>query len=272
MKFAAALIALSTVASAAFYPRTVGQDLCCAANVERAKAGLPLYKWAPSLDQIAQHHSEHMRGKGEINHEETPGTSTFDLAGRLRTVNYVFSTAGENIANGYESLDATQKAWVESKGHYANIMSKSFTVCGGGSANPGLYMTVDFASPMDEADEAKYYNLSCSGNKSNGANSVGSTPVPHTPQPAPSSAAPTKPAPTKPAPTKPAATKPAPTNPAATSAPSQSPVPSPPAPVTPAPTPMPAPAPGKCKRMPKGSIAAGKCKPCKKCASSPLRR
>ncbi|KAJ2497929.1 hypothetical protein GGH96_004732 [Coemansia sp. RSA 1972] len=265
MKFAAALVALSTVASAAFYPRTVGQDLCCAANVARAQAGLPLYKWAPSLDQIAQHHSQYMRGKDAIDHEETPGTTTFDLAGRLKTVNYVFSTAGENIANGYESLDATQTAWMNSPGHKANILSKSFTVCGGGSANPGLFMTVDFASPMDEADEAKYYNLSCSGNTSNGANSVGSTPVPHTPQPATSSAAPTKPTVTKPASSK---------VPVATSAPTQSPAPSPvvpaPTPVTPAPAP--APAPGKCKRMPKGSIAAGKCKPCKKCASSPLRR
>ncbi|KAJ1757586.1 hypothetical protein LPJ77_002974 [Coemansia sp. RSA 2523] len=269
MKFAAALVALSTVASAAFYPRTVGQDLCCAANVARAQAGLPLYKWAPSLDQIAQHHSEYMRGKDAIDHEETPGTTTFDLAGRLRTVNYVFSTAGENIANGYDSLDSTQKAWMASPGHKANILSKSFTVCGGGSANPGLFMTVDFASPMDEADESKYYNLSCAGSTSNGANSVGSTPVPHTPQPATSSAAPSKPAPTKPASSK---------LPVATSAPTPTPAPSPPAPVKPV-TPVkpvvpvvPAPAPGKCKRMPKGSIAAGKCKACKKCASSPLRR
>ncbi|KAJ2415922.1 hypothetical protein GGF47_005477, partial [Coemansia sp. RSA 2524] len=161
------------------------------------------------------------------------------------------------------------KAWMASPGHKANILSKSFTVCGGGSANPGLFMTVDFASPMDEADESKYYNLSCAGSTSNGANSVGSTPVPHTPQPATSSAAPSKPAPTKPASSK---------LPVATSAPTPTPAPSPPAPVKPV-TPVkpvvpvvPAPAPGKCKRMPKGSIAAGKCKACKKCASSPLRR
>ncbi|KAI9482490.1 hypothetical protein LPJ78_004998 [Coemansia sp. RSA 989] len=260
MKFVAAIAALSAVATAAYYPPTVGQDLCCAANAARAAAGLAPYKWTPKLDRIAQGHSNYMLSVEKISHDEKPGTTTYDLAGRLGTVNYVFSTAGENVAMGYEDLDATQVAWMDSPGHKANIMSKSFTVCGGAVANPGNYYTVDFASPMDEAEDKTYYVLSCSGNKSNGANTSDSQPVPHTPQ---TSA--TKPTPT-PTPEKESV---APSSSAEKPAPVES---------SPAPSPSPAPAPpatskpGKCKRMPKGSIAAGKCKPCKKCAANSQQR
>ncbi|KAJ2448683.1 hypothetical protein EV183_005307 [Coemansia sp. RSA 2336] len=259
MKSVAAIAALSAVAAAAYYPPTVGQDLCCAANAARAAAGLAPYKWTPKLDQIAQGHSNYMLSVEKISHDEKPGTTTFDLAGRLDTVNYVFSTAGENVAMGYDDLDATQVAWMNSPGHKANILSKSFTVCGGAVANPSNYYTVDFASPMDEAEEKTYYVLSCSGNKSNGANT--NAPVAHTPQ-TPTST------PTV-----------APTTEKDTPAPSSSaeqPAPVEPAPVEPSPSPAPAPPttgkPGKCKRMPKGSIAAGKCKPCKKCAANSQQR
>ncbi|KAJ2829809.1 hypothetical protein IWW50_000635 [Coemansia erecta] len=267
MKLVAAIAALAAVASAAFYPRTTGQDLCCAANAARAKAGLKPYKWAPSLDVAAQGHSEYMRGQGKIDHEEVPGTVTFDLGSRLKVNNFVFGTAGENIANGYDSLDATQVAWMNSEGHRANILSTSFTVCGGGAANPGMFLTVDFASPMDEADDATFYTLDCSGSTSAGGNT--GTPVGHNAVPAASSAAPAKPAATKPVAAVPSAST-APKETAAVEDASASEAPAPQA--SPAPVAPPAKAPGKCKRMPKGSIAAGKCKPCKKCASSPLRR
>ncbi|KAJ2850560.1 hypothetical protein IWW36_001810 [Coemansia brasiliensis] len=263
MKFAAAIAALSAVATAAYYPPTVGQDLCCAANAARAAAGLAPYRWTPKLDQVAQAHSNYMLSVEKIGHEEKPGTSTYDLAGRLGTVNYVFSTAGENVAMGYEDLDATQVAWMNSPGHKANILSKSFNVCGGAVANPSNYYTVNFASPMNEAEFNSYYVLSCSGNKSNGGNTPNSQPVAHTPQ-TPSSTPTVAPTPEKES--------------AAPSSSVEQPVESSPAPAPAPPTPAPIPAPpasgkpGKCKRMPKGSIAAGKCKPCKKCAANSQQR
>ncbi|KAJ2322534.1 hypothetical protein IWW51_004193, partial [Coemansia sp. RSA 2702] len=63
MKLLSAIAVLAVGASAAYYPRTTGQDLCCAANVERAKVGKPAFKWSPKLDNAAQGHSLFMRGQ-----------------------------------------------------------------------------------------------------------------------------------------------------------------------------------------------------------------
>ncbi|KAJ2081369.1 hypothetical protein H4R24_002393 [Coemansia sp. RSA 988] len=301
MKFIVAVIALAGIASAVTAPRTAGQDICCAANLDRAKEGLKPYKWTPELDYIATKHSEYMLSVDKISHDEKPGTSTYQLGDRMKTVSFEFSTAGENVANGFEDLWATEKAWMESPGHRANIMSTSFTVCGGGVADPGRFFTTDFASPLDVDDDSKYYTLKCSNGVSSGAYT--SDPNAHaammgessvTPlselgkDPVPSAAKSESSAESKPSPEEfVATTSPAQEETSAETSPVVEEVSSETAPVVeetsveaaPAPAPVPAPAPttptaGKCKRVPKGSIAAGKCKPCKKCSanSSPFHR
>ncbi|KAJ2804690.1 hypothetical protein H4R20_001102 [Coemansia guatemalensis] len=296
MKFIVAVIALASIASAIEAPRTAGQDICCAANLDRAAKGLKPYKWTPELDYIATKHSEYMLSVDAISHDEKAGTSTYQLADRMKTVSFEFSTAGENVANGFDDLWATEKAWMESPGHKANIMSETFTVCGGGVADPGRFFTTNFASPLDVEDDSKYYTLRCSNGVSSGAYT--SNPEAHAAMMGESSVTPLSELGKEPVPS---AAKPETESVAETSAEEVVVTTSPaeeenaaspveetsaePAPVSEettaeaAPVPAPAPAPttpsaGKCKRVPKGSIAAGKCKPCKKCSanSSPFRR
>ncbi|KAJ2783049.1 hypothetical protein GGI15_002722 [Coemansia interrupta] len=280
---------------------TVGMSLCCASNIQRAQHGLPALKWSPLLDASSQAHSNYQRSTGVMDHFEAVGSSTYDLGGRLDRVGFVYSTAGENLGENFDNVDSITTAWMNSPGHRANILGAGYTVCGGAVANPGGFYTINYAAPMDTAQNAQYYTLQCSGSKATGAY-IG-TPVGHAAQTSSAAPAPTK--------------APAP-------APTQAPAP--------APTKAPAPAPtaeqeavstvistnangnkvvtvvkvvssnnnnnnsntgtttpppstntgssgsssgGKCKRVPKGSIAAGKCKPCKKCGSSnssPFRR
>ncbi|KAJ2747292.1 hypothetical protein GGI20_000627 [Coemansia sp. BCRC 34301] len=282
MKFTSAIVVLAAAVattSAATVGPTAGQDLCCAANQQRARNGLPPLKWLPSIDTAAQRHSEYQRSIGRITHSGG-NAQTSSLAARLDAVNFDYRTAAENVGASFPSVDSVTTAWMNSPGHRANILGRALTVCGGGLAGPGNYFTIDFASPMNGNDANSFYTLQCSGSKSLGAYN-GNSQIPHKPQ---TSAAPPKPpvqpstAP-KPPVQPPVAPKP-PVQPTAVPKPPVQPTTAPKPPVQPPVSPKPPvqppvqPGNGKCKLVPKGSIAAGKCKPCKQCGTkaSPFRR
>ncbi|KAJ2578997.1 hypothetical protein GGH95_003338, partial [Coemansia sp. RSA 1836] len=272
MKLTSAIAVLAAIvasASAATHAPTAGQDLCCAANKERVQRGIPALKWSPAIDAAAQRQSEYQRSIGRISHYGPPG-SLYELGGRLDAVGFGFRTAAENVGGGFKNVDGVTTRWMNSDGHRANILSRVSTVCGGGLANAGGYYTIDFSSPMNLNDDKSYYTLQCSGSKSLGAY-TGSSPVTPKPPVQPSVAP-------KPSAQPPVGHKPTPTPPkppvqptAAPKPPVQPPVqppvghkPTPQPPVAPKPPVVPAnPGNGKCKLVPKGSIAAGKCKPCK---------
>ncbi|KAJ2402937.1 hypothetical protein GGI23_000344 [Coemansia sp. RSA 2559] len=271
MKFStvsAAIAAVAATASADTIAPTMGQHLCCAANQARQQAGIPLLQWHPALDSIATTHSRYMMSTDQVTHFEVNDSSTYSLAQRLGTINYSFSTAGENIASGFSSVPSVQAAWMDSPGHKANILGTGFNVCGGGVAfsDPTTgYYTVDFTAPLESANDNTYYTLTCANGLSQGATKGGSTPDAHAAQtPAATHAAAAAPSSTVVV-QKQSAAAPAPEPTAAVAATPQA-TPSN-APMVPAPS-----SPGKCKRVPKGSIAAGKCKACSKCASSANRR
>ncbi|KAJ2911188.1 hypothetical protein GGI21_000102 [Coemansia aciculifera] len=287
MKFTSAFVVLAAAvasANADTVGPTAGQDLCCAANQQRAQNNLPALKWVPSIDTAAQRHSEFQQSVGHITHYGN-NAKNYDLSDRLLAVGFNYRTAAENVGASFPNVDSVTAAWMKSPGHRAAILASGSTVCGGGLATKGNYYTINFSSPMNPSDVNNFYTLQCSGSKSNGAY-TGENPVAHKPQPTPT---PPKPQPTPsppkppvqptPAPPKPPVQptnighKPQPT-PSVPKPPVQSPsVPQPPVqpPVVPQPPP---PGNGKCKLVPKGSIAAGKCKPCKACGpkGSPFRR
>ncbi|KAJ2699916.1 hypothetical protein FB645_005160 [Coemansia sp. IMI 203386] len=311
MKLATAIAVLaatvSSVSAQSSVGPTLGQDLCCASNLERAKVGLKPLKWVRELDTSSQRHSDYQRSTGVMDHMEKAGTQTYDLGGRLDAVGFEYSTAGENLGSGFDNVPSLNDAWMKSPGHKANILGAGYTVCGGAAANPGGFYTINYAAPMSGYKPA-IYDLKCSGYKSLGATLVGSSPAP---APA-TSAAPAPAATTTASPSKTpighsAQSSTAPVNEAVTTVVStnaegkkvvtvvrvvtsnnnnnsssntnsDTTVPKPnghsaqestntTSPSTGSPS-------GKCKRVPKGSIAAGKCKPCKKCGTnaSPFRR
>ena len=49
---------------------------------------------------------------------------------RIDATGYAWSTAGENIAAGYPSIDAVMDGWIQSPGHCANLMNQDFTEIG----------------------------------------------------------------------------------------------------------------------------------------------
>lgn len=129
----------------------------CLINKQRKNRGLAKLDRQRRLQKAAQRHTEAMMQKSCFAHQ-CPGEAS--LQARLSIVDYLVGgllrwTFGENIAYGGSYLStpkAIMKAWMNSPGHRANILSPSFRDLGVGflrgtpghpDANGGLY-TTDF--------------------------------------------------------------------------------------------------------------------------------
>jgi uncharacterized protein YkwD len=129
----------------------------CLHNRDRAAAGLPALKENAKLRKAAVGHSDDMVSRRYFDHDEPDGD---DMVDRIRRAGYVRPgdawSLGENIAWGTEKLATAaeiHEAWMNSAGHRANILRRSFKeigigiVLGNPSVNPagaGATYTADF--------------------------------------------------------------------------------------------------------------------------------
>ncbi len=119
----------------------VEQEVVQLVNVERAKVGLPALKSDWELARVAEHKSEDMRAKNYFSHTSPTFGSPFDM---MKSYGINYKSAGENIAKGQKSAAEVVKAWMNSEGHKANILSKDFTHIGVGYVADGHYWTQMF--------------------------------------------------------------------------------------------------------------------------------
>ncbi len=104
-------------------------------NAERKKAGVPLLTLSTDVSSVAQVKATDMAKNGYFDHNSPTYGSPFSM---LTNFGVSYRSAGENIAKGQQSASAVMKAWMNSSGHKANILSKNFTQLGVGySANNG---------------------------------------------------------------------------------------------------------------------------------------
>ena len=92
-------------------------------NEYRAEQGLPPLNEDPRLDKAAQNRMRHMEELGYWAHESPDGLSPFSW---LADHDYAYATAGENLANGFETARLLVQSWMESPGHRENIMAAKF--------------------------------------------------------------------------------------------------------------------------------------------------
>lgn len=102
------------------------------ANRERSKRGLPALKQDAALDRAAQRHAEDMAAKDYFDHQSKDGRSPWKRIAAALLGEKPFGSMGENIAMGYPDADATCDGWMNSPGHRANILRKTFTHIGVG--------------------------------------------------------------------------------------------------------------------------------------------
>ncbi|MBQ5740055.1 MAG: SafA/ExsA family spore coat assembly protein [Oscillospiraceae bacterium] len=130
-----------TIPSLSDSVRTYEQEVVRLVNVERAKAGLPALTEDWQLSRVARYKAQDMRDKGYFSHQSPTYGSPYDM---MRAFGISYRAAGENIAMGQRTPAAVVNAWMNSSGHRANILSKSFTKIGVGYVASGNYWTQMF--------------------------------------------------------------------------------------------------------------------------------
>lgn len=104
-------------------------------NEERAKAGLRALTADPELSPVARAHSSDMLARGYFSHVTPEGKTPSD---RIRTANVHFLVSGENLALA-PTLTIAHKGLMNSPGHRANILNKSYGRVGIGILDVGRH-------------------------------------------------------------------------------------------------------------------------------------
>lgn len=97
--------------------------------------------WNDQLGKAAYDHSVDMKANNYFSHTGLNGS---DPGQRITAAGYVWTSYGENIANGYTSEQAVIDGWLGSEGHCKNMMDGDYKDMGVG--RDGNYWTQEFGS------------------------------------------------------------------------------------------------------------------------------
>ena len=100
-------------------------------NIEREKAGLKPLVADPLLMKGARAKSKDMVDNRYFSHNSPTYGSPFNM---MKTFGIRYRNAGENIASGQRTPDSVVRAWMNSPGHRANILSSKYGKIGVGYA------------------------------------------------------------------------------------------------------------------------------------------
>jgi uncharacterized protein YkwD len=116
-----------------------GRVTLCLLNRERASRGIRALRSDGKLARAARGHARDMVARRYFSHDSRSGAS---FATRIKRTGWTRSrrswTVGENIGWGGGSLSTPRemvRAWMNSSGHRANILSRAFDEIGIGIAN-----------------------------------------------------------------------------------------------------------------------------------------
>lgn len=131
---------------------TFQQQVLDLTNAERAAAGCGAVALNPTLNAVADAHSEDMAVNDYFDHTGLNGSQPWD---RVAAAGYSARGSGENIAKGYSSAADVVAGWMDSPGHRRNMLDCQWTELGvgyaEGSSTSGnirpLYWTQVFATP-----------------------------------------------------------------------------------------------------------------------------
>lgn len=96
-------------------------------NSERSKAGLGSLSMDNNLSKMAMVKAQDMYNNNYFSHTSPTYGSPFDM---MRDFQITYNAAGENIAKGQQTPTRVMNDWMNSPGHRANILSRSFTKIG----------------------------------------------------------------------------------------------------------------------------------------------
>jgi uncharacterized protein YkwD len=115
-------------------------------NQVRAQHNLQALRISKGLKEAAEFHSRAMASRGFFAHESADGSSFWKRVERFYPSNgFRYWSAGENLAYGSPSIspDWTVRAWMDSPGHRANLLSGTWHEVGLAAVQddsaPGVY-------------------------------------------------------------------------------------------------------------------------------------
>lgn len=117
-------------------------------NVERSKRGLQTLALNAQISKVARLKCQDMVNKHYFSHTSPTYGSPFKM---MESFGIRFSTAGENIAYGQKTPAEVMNGWMNSPGHRANILSRTYTNIGVGLAKTSTgvkYWTQMFTKPL----------------------------------------------------------------------------------------------------------------------------
>jgi uncharacterized protein YkwD len=127
-------------------PSELVDEVVEAHNARRGKAGLSPLSRNPLLEASAKQHARDMAGRRKMFHQGGDGSSPFD---RMQRNGYQFVAAAENVAYGFDEVEAVMVGWMKSPGHRRNILG-NFSEIGVGRAiasDGASYWCVTFGTP-----------------------------------------------------------------------------------------------------------------------------
>jgi uncharacterized protein YkwD len=114
----------NTPATAA--PRAEMRDaVVCLINQQRTSRHLPALRAHRMLDRSAQKWTDAMVSSGQFTHG-------VNFAGRISAAGFDWSSAGENIATGFQTPHDVVAAWMASTDHCQNILDPTYADVGTG--------------------------------------------------------------------------------------------------------------------------------------------
>ena len=103
---------------------TFEQEVVVLVNELRQELNLPPLKVSPTLTKAARYHAKNMAENNYFSHTSEDGNGSEVCAPFSRiSAFYDWTAAAENIAAGYNSPQSVVQGWINSPGHYANLIS-----------------------------------------------------------------------------------------------------------------------------------------------------
>jgi len=122
-------------------PDSVAAQVIQLVNQERKNNGLPALQSDNSLNKMANMKAQDMLSKNYFSHTSPTYGSPFDM---MKQLGITYTSAGENIAEGQTSAQQVMTDWMNSPGHRANILNKSYTSIGVGHTTSKNYWVQEF--------------------------------------------------------------------------------------------------------------------------------
>lgn len=102
-------------------------EACGLVNAERAARGLSPLNVSSSLSEKARVKARDMADNGYFSHTSPTYGSPFTM---MRTLGVSYTSAGENIAMGYDTAADVVEAWMASPSHRANLLNSRYVTVG----------------------------------------------------------------------------------------------------------------------------------------------